>query len=124
MKKKIKSIIISLVVIVCFLFTFNLVEKKVMLSKLINKYEWAEPLKTVRLGRYNGCPVVFYEIVEGNNFETSNYYIENFHFSFYDYENIYLFKNNKLYTLQEAYENGFVTSNQVAIIYLKFSRIE
>ena len=43
MKKKIKSIIISLVVIVCFLFTFNLVEKKVMLSKLINKLEEINP---------------------------------------------------------------------------------
>ena len=124
MKKKNKIIGISLVAIISSILIFDIVERNIMLNKLVQKYEWAEPIRTVRLGRYNGCPAFYYEFVEGSNCKTNSYTIENFTFSIYDYEDVYLLKNNKIYTLEEAYKNGFVTSNQVAIIYLKFGRAE
>ena len=85
----------------------------------VHIFGWDDPDKAIRLGRYNGCPVIYYDF-GGDHWYSYSYYIENFRFSIYDYSDIYLLKNNNLYTLKEAYDNGFINANQVAIIYYRW----
>ena len=121
MKKKLKLVIMISSILMSSLICFDLIERKIMLNKHaeVHRFGWDHPDRAIRLGRYNGCPVMYYEF-EGDGWQSYFYYIDNFYFSIYDDSDIYLLKNNNLYNLKEAYDNGFINTDQVAVIYYRW----
>ena len=74
----------------------------------------------VKLGRYNGAVAVYYD---WDSADTMNMYkIEHLYFSFPKYSNdIFVYKEGKIYDLRTAYNQKIININQVAKIQLKYN---
>lgn len=118
MKKK--KIILFLLLISSLLSIYpiyNCIETKIVHEKYKEKYDCCDGMKPIFYGRIDGNIVVYLCFPEYDFYLPDGYYIENFYFRLFYWENIYLYKDKELLTIKKAYELGYISSNDVARIY-------
>ena len=125
--KKIKKLIILLLILSMFGFGKIGVDAAIKYeNEMINcayAYKYCDGVLIkkfdVKLGRYNGAVAVFYSSSgDGMNI----YKIEHIYFAYPRYnDDIFIYKNEKIYDLRTAYKLGIVNIKQVAKIQLEYN---
>ena len=122
MKRKLKKILLIFLFLITLLsgyYTYNFIETKIIYDKYCEKYSILNWGKFSCYGRVNGDIIVRLYFPGKDCCATEGYDIENFDFSFDFNEGIYIYKDKELYSLEEAYDLGYVDLKQVVIIYCK-----